>query len=123
MEKDFKPVKSVYNTNFEAITNIMKLYGIEQFDLDCTYSKGAFWKDLPQPKFKSDIYPVNESVVRASSESLPFDDNSMKSIMYDHHSLLLGKHTEIIKKVVQSLQKDLKGMKPLTILKTTTTTP
>lgn len=91
MEKDFKPVKSVYNSNFEAITNIMKLYGIEQFDLDCTYSKGAFWKDLPQPKFKSDIYPVNESVLRASSESLPFDDNSMKSIMYDPPFIVVGK--------------------------------
>jgi hypothetical protein len=93
MEKDFKPVKSVYNTNFEAITNIMKLYGIEQFDLDCTYSKGAFWKDLPQPKFKSDIYPVNESVVRASSENLPFDDNSMKSIMYDPPFLITSTKT------------------------------
>jgi len=50
MEKDFVMVKSVYNSNFEVITNIMKLYEIEQFDLDCTYSKGNFWKNLPQPK-------------------------------------------------------------------------
>jgi hypothetical protein len=90
MEKDFKPVKSVYESNFEAITNIMSLYKIERFDLDCTYSKGNFWKDLPSPVNKSDIYPVNDTVVKASSENLPYD-NSMKSIMYDPPFVIAGK--------------------------------
>jgi hypothetical protein len=90
MEKDFKPVKSVYNSNFEAIKNIMELYGIERFDLDCTYSKGAFWKDLPSPVNKSDIYPSNDTVVEASSENLPFGDSSMKSIMYDPPFVIAG---------------------------------
>jgi len=91
MEKDFQPVKSVYSSNFEVITNIMELYGIEQFDLDCTYSKGAFWKNLPQPKLKSDIYPVNDTVINASSENLPFDGDSMSSIMYDPPFVVVGK--------------------------------
>ena len=91
MEKDFKPVKSVYETNFEVITNIMSLYKIDRFDLDCTYSKGNFWKDLPSPVNKSDIYPVNDTVVEASSENLPYDDNSMKSIMYDPPFVIAGK--------------------------------
>ena len=90
MEKEFKMVKSVYSSNYDAIKNIMHLYEIEQFDLDCTYLKGNFWKDLPQPKFKSDIYPVNDSVIEASSENLPFDDNSMKSIMYDPPFVIVG---------------------------------
>lgn len=90
MEKDFKPVKSVYNSNFEAIKNIMELYNIERFDLDCTYSKGAFWKDLPSPVNKSDIYPSNDTVVEASSENLPFGDGSMKSIMYDPPFVIAG---------------------------------
>ena len=59
MEKDFKPVKSVYGSNYEVIKNIMELYNIERFDLDCTYSKGAFWKDLPGPVNKSDLYTFN----------------------------------------------------------------
>ncbi len=90
MEKDFKMVKSVHTSNFEAIKNIMELYEIEQFDLDCTYSKGNFWKDLPSPKHKSDLYPVNETVLEASSEDLPFEDNSMKSIMYDPPFVIVG---------------------------------
>jgi hypothetical protein len=90
MDKDFKMVKSVCESNFEAINNIMKLYNIEQFDLDCTYSKGNFWKGLKGPKYKSDIFPVNETVVEASSENLPFDDGSMNSIMYDPPFVIAG---------------------------------
>jgi hypothetical protein len=91
MEKDFKPVKSVYNSNDEVIKNIMGLYNIEQFDLDCTYSTGNFWKNLPAPKHKSDLFPKNDTIIRASSENLPFDDNSMKSVMYDPPFVIAGK--------------------------------
>jgi hypothetical protein len=91
MEKDFKPIKSVYNTNDEVIKSIMDLYGIEQFDLDCTYSTGNFWKNLPQPKIKSDLFPKNDTIIEASSENLPFEDGSMKSIMYDPPFVIAGK--------------------------------
>jgi len=91
MEKDFKPIKSVYNTNDEVIKSIMDLYGIEQFDLDCTYSTGNFWKNLPAPKLKSDLFPKNDTIIEASSENLPFDDNSMKSVMYDPPFVIAGK--------------------------------
>lgn len=91
MEKDFKLVKSVYTSNYDAIKNIMGLYNIERFDLDCTYSKGSFWKDLPSPINKSDIYPVNDTVIEASSENLPFEDSSMNSIMYDPPFVIAGK--------------------------------
>jgi hypothetical protein len=83
-------VKSVYESNFDAIKNIMELYGIEQFDLDCTYSKGNFWKNLPQPKFKSDLYPINDTVLQSSSENLPFENKSMKSVMYDPPFIIIG---------------------------------
>jgi len=91
MEEIFVPVKSVYNSNYEVIKNIMSLYKIEQFDLDCTYSKGSFWKDLPQPKIKSDIVPLFEDVIKADSEHLPFDDNSMKTVMYDPPFVISGR--------------------------------
>ncbi len=90
MEKDFNLVKSVYGSNYEMIKNIMDLYGIEQFDLDCTYSKGNFWKDIKGPKHKTDLYPINESVIEANSENLPFENNSMKSIMWDPPFVIVG---------------------------------
>lgn len=91
MDKDFIPVRSVYNSNYEVIKNIMTLYNIEQFDLDCTYSKGAFWKGLPQPKIKSDLYPVTEDTIQANTEHLPFENNSMKSVMCDLPFTICGK--------------------------------
>lgn len=83
-------VKSVYNSNFEVITNIMKLYNIQQFDLDCTYSKGNFWKNLPRPKICSDLNPIDETVIEANSENLPFDNDNMLSVMCDLPFLVSG---------------------------------
>ena len=91
MEKDFKPIKSVYNTNDDVISNIMKLYNIEQFDLDCTYSTGNFWKNLKGPKIKTDLFPKNDTIIQADSENLPFEDGSMTSVMYDPPFVIAGK--------------------------------
>jgi hypothetical protein len=91
MDKDFIPVRSVYNSNYEVIKNIMALYKIDRFDLDCTYSRGLFWKNLPEPKIKTDLVPVTEDTIQADSEHLPFEDNSMKSIMYDPPFVISGK--------------------------------
>jgi hypothetical protein len=91
MDKDFIPVRSVYNSNYEVIKNIMALYKIEQFDLDCTYSRGLFWKNLPGPRIKTDLVPVCDDVIQANSEDLPFEDDSMNSIMYDPPFVISGK--------------------------------
>jgi hypothetical protein len=91
MDKDFKPVRSVYSNNHDAIKNIMLLYNIEQFDLDCTYSKGSFWKDIKQPKIKTDLYPINDTIIQANSENLPFDDESMENVMCDLPFVICGK--------------------------------
>lgn len=91
MDKDYVVIKSVYHSNFDVIKNIMELYKIEKFDLDCTYSKGNFWKNLPSPTHKSDLIPVNETVIGASSENLPFENDSMESIMYDPPFVIAGK--------------------------------
>jgi len=89
--ENFKPVKSVYTSNLECIRNIMELYKIDRFDLDCTYSKGNFWKNLPEPIYKSDLFPVNDHVIQSNSENLPFLDNSMNTIMYDPPFIVSGK--------------------------------
>lgn len=109
MDKDFKPVKSVYYSNLEVITNIMSLYNIEQFDLDCTYSKGNFWKGLPEPKIKSDTHPTSEIVIKANSEELPFENNSMKSIMYDPPFVISGKDYKTNKEGSSIIAKRFEG--------------
>lgn len=60
----FEPITSISFSNDE-IKNIMLLYDIERFDLDCTYSIGQFWKALPQPKHKTDLLPKRPDIVQA----------------------------------------------------------
>ena len=91
MDKDFVPVRSVYNSNYDVIKNIMELYKIEQFDLDCTYSRGLFWKDLKGPKIKTDLVPITDDTMQADSEDLPFEDGQMNSVMYDPPFVISGK--------------------------------
>lgn len=117
MDKDFKPVKSVYSSNKEVIENIMLLYGIEQFELDCTYSTGSFWKGLPQPKIKSDLFPKNDSIIYANSENLPFENGSMSSIMYDPPFIVVGKTYRENKEGSSIIAKRFEGYETFTHLK------
>ena len=96
VNEDFVMVKSVYTSNGEAISNIMRLYEIDKFDLDCTYSRGNFWKGLPDPTYKTDLYPHYENVLKADSENLPFESESMKAIMYDPPFVISGKSSAMI---------------------------
>ncbi len=86
----FKPIISISFSNEEIIRNIMHLYNIEKFDLDCTYSKGQFWKNLPKPIYKTDLYPHNNNVLKADSSNLPFENQSMKSVMFDPPFTIAG---------------------------------
>lgn len=61
----------------------MLLNNIEQFDLDCTYSTGNFWKNLIPLKIKSDLNPQDSETIQANSEDLPFESNTMKAIIFD----------------------------------------
>ena len=64
-------IKSVYNTDNELIKAIMSLYNIKKFCLDPTYSKGVFWKNLPQPIYKADLVPQYKDVIKSDVKDLP----------------------------------------------------
>lgn len=66
------------------IKAIMKLHNNGQpFDVDPTYSKGVFWRGLPEPRHKFDINPQVEGVTQGDARSLPLDDESVGSVMFD----------------------------------------
>ena len=83
-------IKSISFDNSEIIRNIMSLHNLDRFDLDCTFSIGQFWRDLPQPKFKTDLYSKSPDVVSCCSTNLPFEDNSLNSIMFDPPFVISG---------------------------------
>lgn len=76
---------SVFKTDSEILKAISDIHLKGQwFDLDCTYSKGVFYKDIQQPKLKSDIIPLYNDVIQADSQELNFvEDNSLNSIVFD----------------------------------------
>lgn len=68
----------------KILRDIMRLWlDGSPFDVDCTYSRGVFWKKLPQPRLKFDIDPQFPDVVRSSSNSLPLESESVKSLVFD----------------------------------------
>lgn len=91
MSETTEMIKTTHYKNDDVIKSIMQLQGIEQFDLDCTYSTGVFWKNIVPPVHKTDLYPQSPDVLEANSEDLPFEDNSFKSIMCDLPFVINGK--------------------------------
>jgi len=54
------------------------------YDLDCTYSKGVFYKNIEQPKIKSDLFPISEDIIKSDSQNLYFiKNNKINSIIFD----------------------------------------
>ena len=76
---------SVFKTDGEILKAISDIHLKGQwFDLDCTYSKGVFYKDIQPPKLKSDIMPLYNDVIQSDSQELNFvKDNSLDSIVFD----------------------------------------
>lgn len=67
----------------QIIRDIMTLHNNgEPFELDPTFSKGSFWKGLEEPKYKFDIEPEREDVLKADCRGLPFENESINSIMF-----------------------------------------
>lgn len=76
---------SVFRDDSEVLKAISDIHLRGQwFDLDCTYSKGVFYQNIPQPKLKSDLVPLYDDVVGADSQKLDFvDDGTLGSIVFD----------------------------------------
>ena len=76
-------IKSVCHSDTEILTNIRTLFLDDWFELDPTYSKGNFYKEIPKPKLKFDLIPLSDDVVRADCRFLPLPNNSISSIVFD----------------------------------------
>ena len=77
-------IKSISFDEEEIINNILKLHCNGDIELDPTYSKGNFYKgNIKEPKYKFDISPQINGVIKANAENLPLDDDSLNTIMFD----------------------------------------
>ncbi len=76
-------IKSVSYSQTEILSGIMRLRGLERFDLDTTYGRGGFWRDLAAPQLKFDRSPAVPGVVPADVRRLPLRDASVGSVAFD----------------------------------------
>ena len=76
-------VRSVYETQDEILSGIMRLHCPGGFDADLTYGNGQFWKKLPRPRLCYDITPLHDGVQQADSAMLPLTPGAIGSAVFD----------------------------------------
>lgn len=76
-------IKSTSYSQEEILKWIIQLYCPDGFDLDPTYSKGVFYRNIPEPRLKFDLNPQIEGVQQADCTALPLETRSLKSIVFD----------------------------------------
>ena len=76
-------IKSVSYDQAEILQSIMKLCNIERFCVDVTYGNGQFYKKIPQPIRRFDLDGSLDNVEQASSDNLPLETSSIKSLVFD----------------------------------------
>lgn len=79
----FESITTISYNQEEIIRNIIKLYCPNGIECDPTYSRGIFYKNIPKPKFKFDLDPQREGVIKADCRNLPLIKSSLTSIMFD----------------------------------------
>ena len=75
-------IKTISYSQTEILSWIISLYCPNGFDLDPTYSKGNFYKVIPEPKYKFDLFPP-AGIVPANAGNLPVKSESIETIMFD----------------------------------------
>jgi len=76
-------IKSVIYSDTEFFNAIRDLYKIERIDLDPTYSKGNFYKEIQKPLYRFDIEPKSKDVQKADCRDLGFNNDELESIVFD----------------------------------------
>lgn len=88
-------IKSISFDEGEILRNIQELHCPDWFEVDPCYSVGRFYEDfgIPKPKHKFDINPQISGVIEANANKLPFENQSVNSIMFDP-PFLAGENSE-----------------------------
>ena len=76
---------SVFDSDEEILKAIDDIFLKNKwFDLDCTYSKGNFYKNIKEPRMKSDLFPQYDDVIEGDSTTLDFvKDGTLENIVFD----------------------------------------
>lgn len=92
---------SVFQNDGDILRAIKDIHlKCNEIDLDCTYSKGIFYKKIEEPVMKSDLNPLFEDVIKADCRELSFiKNNSLGSIVFDPPFLFRNRKSENLDKI------------------------
>jgi len=76
-------IKSVSYSQDEILRWVSELYLPQGIELDVTYGKGYFYRQLPKPRLKFDLSPRFPEMVAADVRNLPLRSESISSIIFD----------------------------------------
>lgn len=83
-------ISSISDNQDEILSSILRLYiDGKQFECDITYSRGVFYKHIPQPPLKFDKYPQSEEVSPLDN-FYDIEECSLSSIVVDLPFLIKG---------------------------------
>ena len=85
-------IRTVGGNQHDIIKDILRLHAENgNIDVDCTYSKGNFYKHgIKRPTHCFDIEPQYKYVQKADAKDLPLPDESQKVLMFDPPFLSRG---------------------------------
>ena len=94
---------SVFNSDEEILKALSDIHlKGKWYDLDCTYSKGVFWENLPKPKYMSDLNPQYDYCLEDDARKLEnFADESLESIVFDPPFLFRNRKSDNNDKMCQ----------------------
>ena len=75
--------KSVSCDQQEILSWIRALHCPDGFDVDASYGNGQFWRGATPPPRRFDLDPTLAGCETASSDALPIEAGSVKSIVFD----------------------------------------
>lgn len=78
-----KIISTISYSQDEIINNIIHLYCPDGIECDPTFSRGNFYKNIPPPKYKYDLIPQVEGVIKSDCRSLPLKAASVRTLMFD----------------------------------------
>jgi len=76
-------IKSISYSQDEILNWIIQLYCPVGFELDPTYSKGCFYKNIPKPQLRFDLNPQIEGVEQSDCCNLPLNNESINTMIFD----------------------------------------
>lgn len=76
-------IKTISNSQEEIIKNIITLHCPTGIQMDPTFSKGIFYKNIEKPKIIGDLCPQVDGCKKMNVTNLNISDESIESVMFD----------------------------------------